>query len=91
MRFDPDRFAPQAEKALVKHAYLPFGAGARVCIGNHFALMQGQIALARLAQSLRFDTIPGRAEITPEPLMTLRPKGGMPMLVREREPKRQAA
>ena len=85
MRFDPDRFAPEAEKALVKHAYLPFGGGPRVCIGNHFALMEGQIVLAHLAQHLRFDLIPGREEIACEPLITLRPKGGVHVQVRRRD------
>ena len=59
LRFDPDRFAPEAEKAMTRHAYLPFGGGPRVCIGNHFALMEGQIVLAHLAQHLRFDLAPG--------------------------------
>jgi cytochrome P450 len=83
-RFDPDRFAPEAEKKLPKHAYLPFGAGPRICIGNHFALMEGQIALAHLAQHLSFDLVPGRDVVVPEPLITLRPRGGLPMRVRSR-------
>ena len=82
-RFDPDRFGPDAP-AIDRHAYLPFGGGSRVCIGNHFALMEGQIALARLIRDLRFDLAPGREEIEMEPLITLRPKGGMPMRVSRR-------
>ena len=86
-RFDPERFAPEAEKALPRHAYLPFGAGPRVCIGNHFALMEGQLALATLvAASCRFDLLPGHRSVEPEPLVTLRPRGGLPMRVARRTP-----
>src|SRR5262249_43098053 len=48
--FRPERFAPEREKLLPRGAYLPFGAGPRICIGNHFALMEGQLLLAALAQ-----------------------------------------
>src|SRR5260221_8184491 len=85
MQFLPERFAPDAEKGMPKYAYLPFGGGSRVCIGNHFALMEGQIALAHLAQHLRFDLLPGSTEIEPEPLITLRPKGGVQVRVSRRE------
>jgi cytochrome P450 len=84
LRFDPDRFAPEAEKAIPKHAYLPFGAGPRVCIGNHFALMEGQIVLAHLVQHLRFDMAPGHEEVGLEPLITLRPRGGVQVRVHRR-------
>jgi len=83
-RFDPDRFAPEAEKKLPRLAFMPFGAGPRVCIGNHFALMEGHLVLATLAQRLRFDPQPGSRRVDPEPLVTLRPGGGMPMLVTRR-------
>jgi cytochrome P450 len=86
LRFSPERFAPDAEKAMERHAYLPFGGGPRVCIGNHFALMEGQIALARLVQELRFDLLPGHERVEMEPLITLRPRGGLPMRVSQRAP-----
>jgi cytochrome P450 len=79
-RFDPDRFTPEREKALPPHAYIPFGAGPRVCIGNHFALMEGQLVLATLAQRLRFELV-SQAPVGTEPLVTLRPKGGLPVSV----------
>ncbi len=44
--FDPERFTPEREKRLPRPAYLPFGAGPRVCIGNHFSLMEGHILSA---------------------------------------------
>ncbi len=83
-RFDPDRFTSAAEKALPRQAYMPFGAGSRVCIGNHFALMEGQLILAALAQRLRFDPLPGARSVDTESLVTLRPRGGLPMRVHRR-------
>jgi cytochrome P450 len=83
-RFDPDRFRPEAEKDMVRSSYLPFGGGPRVCIGNQFALLEGQIVLAALAQRITFEFASTR-EIQTEPLITLRPKGGVPLLVRRRQ------
>jgi cytochrome P450 len=83
-RFDPSRFLPENEKRLVKNAFLPFGAGPRVCIGNHFALLEGQVAIAALAQRVRLDLPPGAARAEIEPLITLRPKAGVPMRVTRR-------
>jgi cytochrome P450 len=80
-RFDPDRFSAANEKNIPRGAYVPFGAGARICIGNNFALMEGQLVLATLAQRVEL-SLTGAAEIPPEPLVTLRPLGGMPMRVR---------
>jgi cytochrome P450 len=81
--FDPDRFLGEREKAIPRHAYLPFGAGPRVCIGNHFAMMEGQLVVAAVAQRVRFE-LPAGTIVEPEPLVTLRPKGGVPMRVRRR-------
>jgi cytochrome P450 len=78
--FVPERFSVENEKTLPRGAYLPFGGGPRICIGNHFALMEGQLILAALAQRLRFSPLDAR-EVAPEPLITLRPKGGLPMRV----------
>ncbi|HEX9067410.1 MAG TPA: cytochrome P450 [Ktedonobacterales bacterium] len=82
-RFDPERFSAENEAKLPKHAFIPFGGGPRICIGNHFALMEGQILLATLAQRVRFDLAPGQ-EVEPEPLITLRPKHGIQMRVTRR-------
>ncbi|MDB4974719.1 MAG: cytochrome [Myxococcaceae bacterium] len=82
--FDPDRFAPAREKQQKKGAYAPFGGGSRVCIGNHFALMEGQLALAHLAQHLRFDAHADAPAAATEALITMRPRGGLPMMVRPR-------
>jgi len=53
-RFNPDRFTPDFEKSLPKGAYLPFGMGPRVCIGNGFAMLEMQLVLAALIQRYRF-------------------------------------
>jgi cytochrome P450 len=82
-RFDPDRFSPEREARMPRHAYLPFGAGHRVCIGNHHALLNGHMVLATLAQRVRLHSVPGPAPVT-EPMVTLRPKGGIPMRVERR-------
>lgn len=71
-RFDPDRFAPDAESRLPRCAYLPFGDGPRICIGNHFALMEAQIVLATLARHVTFSLVPCQ-HIAPDPSVTLRP------------------
>jgi cytochrome P450 len=82
-RFDPDRFAPEREKQLPRHAFIPFGAGPRVCIGNHFAWMESQLVLATWLQRVRFDPVsaepPGFAG-----LITLRPRGTIAMRVSPR-------
>jgi cytochrome P450 len=76
--FDPDRFAPEAVKARDRYGYLPFGAGARICIGMSFAQMEATAVLAVLLSSLRLRLRPG---YVPEPKLrvTLRPACGMPM------------
>jgi cytochrome P450 len=79
-RFDPDRFLPEAEAARAKTAWLPFGVGPRVCIGNHFALLEGPIVLATLMRRARFE-IDSRREIVPGRFATLRPEGGVPATV----------
>ena len=73
-RFDPDRFAAGGLKEnLHSYAYLPFGGGPRLCIGNQFALMEMQILLAMLVRSFDFQPVENQ-RITPQPLITLRPK-----------------
>lgn len=83
-RFDPSRFMNDAEKSFPRCAYMPFGAGPRICIGNHFALMEGHVLLATLARRLRFDLV-GAPNVQMEPLVTLRPKGGIAMKVSVRQ------
>jgi cytochrome P450 len=73
--FDPKRFAPERTNARHRFAYLPFGGGPRVCIGNQFAFTEAQLVLATILPRYQFRLLPG-AEMVPEPLITLRPRGG---------------
>lgn len=84
-RFEPGRFLGDAEKRLPRCGYMPFGAGPRICIGNHFALMEGQVVLASLLKRVRFDLV-SRAPVELEPLVTLRPRGGVTTRVTVRAP-----
>ncbi len=76
-RFDPDRFAPGLsgpgrDKERPAYAYLPFGGGPRLCIGNQFALMEMQILLALLVRQFDLRAVSDRP-IPTQPLITLRP------------------
>ena len=86
LRFDPERFTPEAKARRTRLTYFPFGAGARQCIGESFAWMEGVLLLATLAQRWELRLIPGHP-VEPEPLITLRPKYGMKMMVERRTPR----
>lgn len=70
--FDPDRFLTTPDR----YAFLPFGAGPRICIGAGFALHEAVIILATLLARFRFTAIPGR-DPQPRMILTLRPHGGV--------------
>jgi cytochrome P450 len=84
-KFDPDRFIPEREKQLPRYAFVPFGAGPRICIGMYFAMMEGHLLLATLAQRVKFSLVPGQT-VVPDPIhhLTLRPMGKVKVLVRRR-------
>jgi cytochrome P450 len=84
-KFDPERFTPEREKQLPRYAYLPFGAGPRICIGMYFAMMEGHLLLATLAQRVNFSLVPGQT-IVPDPVhnLALRPMGEVKVLVKRR-------
>jgi cytochrome P450 len=77
--FDPERFLPDRAARRPKYAYLPFGGGARLCIGNAFAMMEAQIILAMVARQYALELEPGFA-VELEPTITLRPKKGLSMV-----------
>lgn len=79
--FDPDRFDHARESGRPKSSFIPFGDGPRVCIGREFALMEGPIVLATWMRRARFE-IDSKREIEPDTFATLRPKGGVPAVVR---------
>jgi cytochrome P450 len=84
LRFDPERFSPEAKTRLAKFTYFPFGAGVRQCVGESFASMEGALLLATIGQKWKLKLLPGHP-VEPEPLITLRPKYGMRMLLQARE------
>jgi cytochrome P450 len=83
-RFIPERFSPENEKQIPRYAYIPFGGGPRVCIGNQFAQMEARLLLATIAQRYQLALAPGQ-QVEKEPLITLRPKNGLRMTVKQRE------
>jgi cytochrome P450 len=76
--FNPDRFISENQ---TRYSYIPFGGGPHQCIGNNFAIIEAQLILAITAQRFRFDLRPGSI-VEAEPLVTLRPKYGLPMQVK---------
>lgn len=83
-QFDPNRFSEQNEPDIPKYAYLPFGGGPRICIGNHFSLMEAQILLAMIVNRFRLRHTQD-ASVIPIRQVTTFPKNGMPMVVHIRK------
>jgi cytochrome P450 len=81
--FRPERFAPENEKNIRKYAYLPFGVGNRICVGNMFAMMEAQLLLAGIAQHYTLDLAPNQT-VVPVARITLSPRGGLRMIARQR-------
>jgi cytochrome P450 len=83
-RFDPARFLGGAARALPRGAYIPFGAGPRVCIGNSFAAMEMTLILAMLVQRFTLRPAPGQASPAVKMQVTLRPAGGLRLVLAAR-------
>jgi len=83
-RFDPERFTPAAQAERPRYAYFPFGGGPRVCIGEGFARTEARLVLATLAQRVRF-RLASDEPVELQPRVTLRPRGGLPMIVARRD------
>jgi enediyne biosynthesis protein E7 len=79
-RFDPGRFAPDRVANRPRYAYIPFGAGPRFCVGSSLGMMEAVFVVAMIARELRLTTLPGY-RVVPEPMLSLRVRGGLPMIV----------
>lgn len=73
--FEPDRFSPERVASRPRFAYLPFGRGPRLCIANNFALLEGQVVLARTAQAFRMRLLTPPPD--PEQAGNVRPEAGI--------------
>jgi cytochrome P450 len=82
-QFNPDRFAAGWEERIPRFAYLPFGGGPRVCIGNGLAVMEARLVLATVAQRCKL-LLESNTEIAPKQLVTLRPSREVRMRIEKR-------
>ena len=81
--FDPLRFAPEQAAARPRYAYFPFGGGRHTCLGERFALMEGIMILAAVAQRFDVNLVPDHP-VEPEPALTLRQRHGVQVALLER-------
>jgi cytochrome P450 len=81
-RFDPERFDPDVQTDRPRYAHIPFGAGPRFCVGNHLGMMEASFIISALMRDLRLEKVPGH-QVKPEPMMSLRLGGGLPMTVHD--------
>jgi cytochrome P450 len=72
--FDPERWSPERAKEVPRYAYFPFGGGPRICIGNHFAMMEATLLLTLIVQRFRVELLAGE-RLDLRPAVTLRQKG----------------
>lgn len=82
-QFEPERFSPDRSADRARFLYVPFGAGPRQCIGNHFAMTELLVVVSMLAQRFVLRLVPGHG-VEPYALITLRPRFGMPMFIERR-------
>lgn len=81
--YRPERWDDPKMKALPRYAFFPFGGGPRICIGNNFAMLEAVLLLSEIAQRFQL-RLANPAPIRPLPTMTLRPVGGVRVVLRSR-------
>jgi cytochrome P450 len=81
--FRPDRFSPENRAALPKGAYVPFGAGSRICIGMRFGQLEIKAIASELVRRFDLELAPGY-ELRIRQMPTIGPKDGLPVIVRAR-------
>ena len=84
LSFDPERFSAERSEQIPQHAYIPFGGGPRVCIGEKFAMMEMVLIVATVLQKVRVTLAADQGEVEPEPLIAIRPKGGLRVAISRR-------
>jgi cytochrome P450 len=82
-RFDPHRWTPEMKESLPRYAYCPFGGGPHACMGEAFAWTEAMLVMAVLGQRWNARVAPGHT-VELHPLVNLRPRGGMPMILTRR-------
>ena len=82
-RFDPDRFTPERSAHRPRYAYIPFGGGPRLCIGNSLAMMEAQLVLATVAQRYSLHLVPGHP-VELKVSVATRPRHGLPLTLHPR-------
>lgn len=83
LAFDPARFTERDDGERPRFAYIPFGGGPRLCIGDQFALLEAQLIMAAVVQRFRLERVSDRP-VPVDALVTLRPRGGLPMRLQVR-------
>jgi cytochrome P450 len=86
--FDPERFAPGGRERIPAYAYLPFGGGPHLCLGQRFALTTITLVAVTILQRFRVELAPGQGIPESEPFLALRPKGGLWLRFVRRTPPR---
>ena len=84
-RFRPSRFAPEAKAALPKGAYVPFGGGSRTCIGMRFGQLEIKAIAGAILRRFTLDLADPSHVPSIRQMPTLSPRGGLPVVVRERD------
>lgn len=82
-RFRPERFLDEAQKPAHRLAFMPFGAGPRVCVGNHLALTEASLMLALIAKAYDLEPV-SQEPVEPALAVTQKPTAGLPLRLRRR-------